>query len=97
MKPSEAKSSTKNRTGAQSHVPSFAKVFDGRKQPIRGLWVRNGRYYAQLIENTITGVKKTKSLARIFHLLWLDSISIGIAAIGECAFVIFCRSLKPKI
>jgi hypothetical protein len=45
----------------KSHASSFAKVPDGRKQPIRGLWVRNGRYYAQLkIENAITGIKKTK-------------------------------------
>ncbi len=34
---------------------------DGRKQPIRALWVRNGRFYAQLkIENPITGLKKTR-------------------------------------
>jgi hypothetical protein len=34
---------------------------DGRKQPIRGLWVRNGRFYAQLkIENPVTGIKKTR-------------------------------------
>jgi integrase len=45
----------------QNHGLSFAKVCDGRKQPIRGLWVRNGRFYAQLrIENPITGVKKTR-------------------------------------
>jgi integrase len=45
----------------QSHDANFAKVFDGRKQPVRGLWVRNGRFYAQLkIENPITGLKKTR-------------------------------------
>jgi integrase len=45
----------------QSHAANFAKVLDGRKQPIRALWVRNGRYYAQLkIENPITGLKKTR-------------------------------------
>ena len=45
----------------QSHVSNFAKVLDGRKQPIRALWERNGRYYAQLkIENPITGLKKTR-------------------------------------
>jgi integrase len=44
-----------------SHSANFAKVLDGRKQPIRGLWVRNGRYYAQLkIENPVTGLKKTR-------------------------------------
>jgi integrase len=44
-----------------SHGATFAKVFDGRKQPIRSLWVRNGRYYAQLkIENSVTGLKKIR-------------------------------------
>ena len=45
----------------QAHAPTFAKVLDARKQPIRSLWVRNGRFYAQLaVENPITGVKKTR-------------------------------------
>lgn len=39
----------------------FTKVLDGRKHPIRGLWVRNGRFYARLnIENPVTGIKKTR-------------------------------------
>src|SRR6266498_5863300 len=37
-----------NSTERQSHAPTFTKVVDGRKQPIRGLWVRNGRFHAQL-------------------------------------------------
>ena len=50
----------------RSHRVSFAKVLDGRKQPIRGLWVRNGRYYARLnIENPITGTKNTKRVALV--------------------------------
>ncbi len=45
----------------QSHVATFSKVLDGRKQPIRGLWERNGRYYAQItLENLISGEKKVK-------------------------------------
>jgi len=32
----------------RSHVATFAKVSDGRKQPIRGLWIRGERYYARL-------------------------------------------------
>jgi integrase len=45
----------------QSHALTFAKVLDGRKQPIRGLWVRNGRFYARLnVENPLTGIKKTR-------------------------------------
>jgi hypothetical protein len=31
-----------------SHGGSFAKVLDGRKQPIRGLWIYNGYFYARL-------------------------------------------------
>ncbi len=45
----------------QSHVATFSKVLDGRKQPIRGLWERNGRYYAQItLENQISGEKKVR-------------------------------------
>ncbi len=45
----------------QSHVATFSKVLDGRKQPIRGLWERNGRYYAQItLENQISGEKTVR-------------------------------------
>jgi integrase len=71
MKPNATASSTEAAGGIpaagqsnakrQSHGQSFAKVTDGRKQPIRGLWKRGERYYAQLkVENAITGIKKTK-------------------------------------
>ena len=34
---------------------------DERKRPIRGLWVRNGRYYAQLtLEDEHTGQKQVR-------------------------------------
>ena len=40
---------------------SYQKVCDGRKRPIRGLWVRNGRFYARLaIEDTNTGRKEIR-------------------------------------
>lgn len=29
----------------------FSKVLDGRKQPVRSLWKRNGNYYAQIVQN----------------------------------------------
>jgi integrase len=49
--------------GRQSHGPTFAKALNGRKQPIRGLWIRNGRYYAQLkLEDLKTGSKKTRRI-----------------------------------
>jgi integrase len=62
MKGKESSTAGTGRPGtAQTHAASFAKVFDGRKQPIRGLWERNGRFYAQLkVENSITGIKKTR-------------------------------------
>lgn len=56
-----ATASTQVNKAVQSHAATFSKVVDGRKQPIRGLWIRGERYYAQLkIENPITGIKKTK-------------------------------------
>src|ERR1041385_4478473 len=61
MKRNETESSEPISKQRQSHAPTFAKVLDGRKQPIRGLWVRNGRFYARLnIENPVTGIKKTR-------------------------------------
>lgn len=39
----------------------YLKVLDDRKRPIRGLWVRNGRYYAQLtVEDEHTGRKQVR-------------------------------------
>ncbi|HUA64392.1 MAG TPA: tyrosine-type recombinase/integrase [Alphaproteobacteria bacterium] len=36
-------------------------MLDQRKQPIRGLWERNGRYYAQItVEDQTTGLKRVK-------------------------------------
>ncbi len=53
--------STDQNVGRQTHEAMFSKVLDGRKQPVRGLWERNGRYYAQLtVENPITGEKKVR-------------------------------------
>ena len=48
----------------QSHGATFAKVVNGRKQPVRGLWRRAGLYYAQLtIEDSFTGQKKVCRLS----------------------------------
>jgi integrase len=48
------------RSGSKGRDASnFTKVRDGRKQPIRGLWLRNGKYYAQIsVEDATTGLKK---------------------------------------
>ncbi len=72
------KSSTDQNVGRQTHEASFAKVLDGRKQPVRGLWERNGRFYAQLrIENPITGVKKTRRVP------WVDKDGVGVATVAQ--------------
>jgi integrase len=40
---------------------NFQKVCDGRGQPVRGLWQRNGRFYARLtVENPADGRKEVR-------------------------------------
>ncbi|HVR36641.1 MAG TPA: hypothetical protein VMS21_12405 [Methylomirabilota bacterium] len=40
-------------SNATRHGAKFTRVFDGRKQPIRGLCKRGDRYYARIVENGI--------------------------------------------
>lgn len=43
----------------QHRASRYNKVLDQRKRPIRGLWERNGRYYAQItVEDQVTGIKR---------------------------------------
>ena len=45
----------------QHRRATYTKVMDKRKRPIRGLWERNGRYYAQLtVEDQVTGIKQVR-------------------------------------
>ncbi len=45
----------------QHQGATYSKVIDKRKRPIRALWERNGRYYAQLtVEDQVTGIKQIK-------------------------------------
>jgi integrase len=62
MQDNAARSNEQNGDTKRNHQTlTFSKVVDGRKQPIRGLWIRGTRYYARLsVENPITGVKKTR-------------------------------------
>jgi len=47
--------------GGTTHAATFSKVRDGRKRPLRGLWQRNGRFYAQLaITDASTGCKSVR-------------------------------------
>lgn len=68
---------TSQNVGRQTHVAIFSKVLDGRKQPVRGLWERNGRYYAQLtVENPITGEKKVRRVPLVDK----DGVAVPTAA-----------------
>jgi|32_taG_2_1085360.scaffolds.fasta_scaffold01284_17 integrase len=63
VKPSETecKPSTKSKRQANQQQPRYQKVFDGRKQPIRGLWKRGQRYYAQLkVTDPLSGESKSR-------------------------------------
>jgi integrase len=62
MKPIETVSS--NATAANvcsSHSRiKYKKVLDGRKQPIRGLWERNGKFIARIAVEDTDGMKRTR-------------------------------------
>ena len=49
-------------SGTQTHRAKFTKVRDGRKQPIRGLWIRNDRYYARLAVENESGGKEVRRI-----------------------------------
>jgi integrase len=49
MKPAETVSTPHDGTHRRNHRPyRYQKVLDSRKQPIRGLWKRNGRFIARI-------------------------------------------------
>jgi hypothetical protein len=57
------RSSENSASHDQVHSPAvtFAKVLDGRKRPVRGLWQHGDRFYAQLsIEDFGTGAKRVR-------------------------------------
>ena len=60
MKPEATAGNGQNQVeGAKTSGATYTKALDGRKQPIRGLWVRNGQFYAQLKIEDAEGRKKT--------------------------------------
>ena len=72
----------------QSHAAEFKQVLDGRKQPIRGLCVRNGRYYARLSFEADNGGKAVRRVP----LLDKDKNPVATRAEAVKAF----ESLKTK-
>lgn len=71
MKGDEKLSKTSDPVNAENPTPKtgrrklfpFLKALDARGQPIRGLWVRNGRFYARLaLEDANTGRKQVRRI-----------------------------------
>lgn len=48
MKRHATQRTQRSSTNGEIHAPSFQAVLDSRKRKVPGLWIRNGRYYAQL-------------------------------------------------
>lgn len=63
MKPITSPSNVKKLSPNRHEGARYQKVLDGRKQPIRGLWIRNQRYYARLaVEDPNTGKKEVRRI-----------------------------------
>jgi integrase len=63
MNPNETASNPDNDKKSIPRHLQYQPVRNGRKQKIRGLWVRNGRYYAQLtVKDPNTGKKKVSRI-----------------------------------
>src|SRR5581483_12315903 len=61
MQPNATDSSQPTSSIRKSHSPSkYKKVLDGRKQPIRGLWERNGKYVARINVEDEAGMKHNR-------------------------------------
>jgi integrase len=62
FEPQKAANRTKPAVSKRSHpVATYQKVLDGRKRPIRGLWIRGSRYYARIsIEDANNGRKEVR-------------------------------------
>ena len=55
--------STNQVEGVNRHAAQFTKISDGRKHPIRGLWQRNDRFYAQLtVFDPVAGTNKVQRI-----------------------------------
>jgi len=83
MKPSETDSNATIQNQGKSqpiarHL-TYQKVRDGRKQPIRGLWQRNGRFYARLaVEDFNTGKKSVRRVP-----LEVETVAEAVAALKK--------------
>jgi hypothetical protein len=71
----------------------YQRVFDERKRPIRGLWVRNGRCPAQLaILNEATGETRNVAFEKGRRLTFLDCyFEIG-SPLSRVTFFVLCSA-----
>jgi len=59
---------------------SFVKVTDSRKRPIRGLWIRSDRYYAQMsLMDYTTGTKRVRKVP----LMGVNTVSQAVVAMNQ--------------
>jgi hypothetical protein len=73
----------------QHRAASYTKVVDQRKRPIRGLWERNGRYYAQItVEDQISGLKQVKRVP-------LEGATTGAQAVAKLQDLLTQRRKGP--
>ena len=73
----------------QHRAARYSKVLDQRKRPIRGLWERNGRYYAQItVEDQITGVKQVRRVP-------LEGATTGAQAVAKLQDLLTQRRKGP--
>jgi hypothetical protein len=65
MKPVETVSNHATAGNVRSSHSRFKykKVLDGRKQPIRGLWERNGKFIARIAVEDADGMRRTRWVA----------------------------------
>ena len=60
------RSSTNTNAQVLFHGATIAKAFDGRKQPVRGLWRRRARFYARLAnEDFSTGEQRKRRVSLV--------------------------------
>jgi integrase len=65
MKTRATESNAPNTNQGSHRRAKYQKVLDGRKQPIRGLWKRGDRYYAQLSFENPNGTKTVRRVALV--------------------------------
>ncbi|MGB0578864.1 MAG: tyrosine-type recombinase/integrase [Limisphaerales bacterium] len=86
MKASETEANPASERGKQTtqRRARYQKVLDGRKQPIRGLWKRGGRFYAQLkVTDPQTGDAKVRRIPLELNGTPVDTTSKAVKALNR--------------